>query len=58
MKNIQKPTGTRDILPDTQKYWDFLSKIIKARVESFGFDKIDTPFFEYKNLFKSLLLLQ
>lgn len=51
MKKLQKPTGTRDILPEEQKYWQFLDKIVEKRAIAFGFEKIDTPFFEYKSVF-------
>lgn len=48
---LQSPSGTRDILPQEQKYWNFITKIIKKRAQAFSFEKIDTPIFEYKNIF-------
>ena len=49
--NIQKPRGTRDILPDEQKYWKFVYDVVEKRCRSFNFGKIETPIIEFKNLF-------
>lgn len=48
---IRTPRGTKDILPDEQKYWRFLSQTIAEQAESFGAGKIDTPIFEYEEVF-------
>jgi histidyl-tRNA synthetase len=50
-KIIQTPRGTRDILPDTQAYFDYVEKTFEGVVRSAGFDKITTPVFEDTNLF-------
>lgn len=51
MKRLQRPSGTRDILPEEQKYWNFLNNAITKRALAFGFEKIDTPIFESKSVF-------
>ncbi len=48
---LQSPNGTRDILPQDQKYWSFITKVIERRAKAFSFSKIDTPIFEYKKIF-------
>lgn len=52
---IQKPRGTYDILPEEQKYWQFILKKFTACCENFNFSKIDTPLFEYSNLFSKAM---
>lgn len=49
---IKKPKGTKDILPEEQKYWKFIEKIVAKRCEAFDFGKITTPAFESINLFQ------
>ena len=48
---LQAPRGTYDALPEEQKYWRFIKKKFNKRCENFNFSRIDTPFFEYANLF-------
>ena len=48
---IQKPRGTRDILPEDQKYWQFIFNCVNKRCQGFGFGKIETPMFEAKQLY-------
>jgi len=50
-KIIQTPRGTRDLLPDTQAYFDYVEKVFESIVRSAGFAKITTPVFEDTNLF-------
>lgn len=50
-ENIHTPRGTKDILPEEQKYWQFLSKVVTDKCESFGCSKIETPIFEYAEVF-------
>lgn len=50
-KIIQTPRGTRDILPETQVYFDYVEKVFESTVRSAGFSKITTPVFEDTNLF-------
>lgn len=48
---LQKPRGTRDILPEEQKYWRFIEDIVDKRCGAFGFGKIETPIMENKELY-------
>jgi len=50
-KLIQVPKGTFDILPDDQKYWEKVRSTIKKVSQSYGFGRIDTPIFEYSDLY-------
>jgi histidyl-tRNA synthetase len=49
--NIQTIKGTKDILPEDQKYWKFLENTFEKKCESFGYFKIDTPIIENSDLF-------
>jgi histidyl-tRNA synthetase len=51
MTRYQRPTGTHDILPEEQPYWEHARKIAQARAEKLGFERIDTPTFEYTPVF-------
>lgn len=48
---LRTPRGTKDILPDEQKYWRFVSETVAEKCEGFGFGKIDLPIFEYAEVF-------
>ena len=48
---IQTPRGTRDILPEDHKLFDFVQSVFELVVKSAGFGKITTPVFENTNLF-------
>lgn len=50
---FQKPRGTRDILPEEQPYWQWIIATFIKRAESLGFERIETPSFEYASLFSS-----
>lgn len=50
-KPIQVPKGTFDILPDDQKYWEKVRSVVKRVAQSYGFERIDTPIFEYSDLY-------
>ncbi|MEI6266933.1 MAG: histidine--tRNA ligase [bacterium] len=50
-KSLQKPRGTRDILPELQAYFDYLEKIFLSITKSAGFSKTTTPVFEDTALF-------
>lgn len=50
-KIIQTPRGTRDLLPETQAYFDYVERVFESVVRSAGFSKITTPVFEDTNLF-------
>ncbi|MEX1997261.1 MAG: histidine--tRNA ligase [Candidatus Andersenbacteria bacterium] len=47
----QAPRGTQDILPQEQKYWEYVVETAKAIVRGFHFQRIDTPIFEETTLF-------
>ncbi len=44
--------GFKDILPEHQKFWDFVFKNIKETAGDFSYQKIDTPILESANLFE------
>ena len=48
---FQRPTGTHDILPQNQGYYDKIYNTIKSVVGFYDFEKIDTPILEDFNLF-------
>lgn len=50
-KPIQAPKGTRDLLPEDQKYWRYIMKKAEPLLEFFGFEKIETPIMESTELF-------
>ena len=50
---IQKPKGTKDILPDESYIWNYIESIAQYEVfENFGFKEIRVPTFEYTELFQ------
>ena len=49
--NPQAPRGTFDILPEEQKYWERARGVIKQLALAYGFLPIDTPIFEYSQLY-------
>ena len=50
-KIIQNPRGTRDILPETQTYFDYVERVFFGVTKGAGFQKITTPVFEDTALF-------
>lgn len=50
-KNIQTLKGVRDIVPDEQKYWDFIRSVVRDFSLSYGFSRIDLPVLENQQLF-------
>lgn len=48
---FQTPRGTRDILPEEQKYWQFVKTKAEQIAAVFGFKRIDVPTFESAVLF-------
>jgi histidyl-tRNA synthetase len=50
-EQIQKPRGTRDILPEEQVYWQWITSTFIKRASALGFERIETPTFEYAQLF-------
>lgn len=54
-ENLRTPRGTKDILPDDQKYWQYISQVVFDKCESFGCNKITTPIFEYAEVYMKSL---
>lgn len=48
---IGAPRGTRDILPQSVMYWQYLEKIIYEVCTNYGYEEIRTPIFEHTELF-------
>lgn len=45
------PRGTRDILPDSSGYWQYVEKTIRDVCQKFAYQEIRTPIFEHTELF-------
>lgn len=50
-KSFQTPKGTSDVLPEDQKYWEKIYKVVKDVARDYGYEKIDTPMFEDTDLY-------
>ncbi len=48
---LQTPRGTKDILPEDQKYFKFIQEAVERQTGINGYEKIETPIFEYQSLF-------
>src|SRR5258706_3383277 len=48
---VQKPKGTKDILPADMRKWHFVERTIREVVSYFNFSEIRTPTFEHTELF-------
>ena len=48
---IQKPKGTKDILPEESYKWQYVEKVLKNCIEKYGYKEIRTPVFEHTELF-------
>lgn len=51
MPRYQRPTGTLDVLPEDQPYWDYVLTRARRLAELCGFERIDVPVFEVTELF-------
>ncbi len=49
---IQKPKGTRDLLPDESYKWQEVEEKVKKVLTSYNFKEIRVPVFEYTELFQ------
>jgi histidyl-tRNA synthetase len=49
---FQAPRGTQDVLPDMQPYWQAILDAIRDVTRLYGFRRIDTPAFEYADVFE------
>lgn len=45
------PRGTKDILPDSSGYWQYVEKTIREVCRNFAYQEIRTPVFEHTELF-------
>lgn len=43
--------GMRDILPQEQRYWQFVTRKIESLARAYGYDRIETPILEETGLF-------
>jgi len=51
MPRFQRPTGTLDILPEEQPYWEHVRAHVVRLARRAGFERIDVPVFEATDLF-------
>lgn len=49
---IQRPKGTRDLLPEDTYKWQELEANLKGVLEGFGFEEIRVPVFEHTEVFQ------
>ena len=52
MEVIQKPKGTRDLLPEDSYKWQYFEKVTSKILQEYGFKEIRVPVFEYTELFQ------
>lgn len=50
-EQLRAARGMRDVLPQEQKYWSTIADAAKRRLQSFGFQRIDTPIIEPRELY-------
>jgi histidyl-tRNA synthetase len=48
---LQPPRGMKDVLPEDQKYWRYIKKIVNQNAAINGYERIDTPIVEYAEIF-------
>lgn len=49
---IQKPKGTKDVLPEESYKWNYVEILASETFENYGFKEIRIPTFEYTELFE------
>ena len=49
---IQRPKGTKDILPEESYQWQYIERKIEKLFENYSFKEIRTPAFEHTELFQ------
>jgi len=49
---FQTVRGMRDILPNEQPYWQKVRRVAEKVAQEYGYQRIDTPVVEFKNLFE------
>ncbi|MEJ5312336.1 MAG: histidine--tRNA ligase [Anaerolineae bacterium] len=51
MAKFTRPTGTQDILPEDQPYWEHVLACVATVARDYGFARIDVPIFETTEVF-------
>ena len=51
MAKFTRPTGTQDILPEDQPYWEHILACVADVARNYGFARIDVPIFETTEVF-------
>ncbi|MFN2111120.1 MAG: ATP phosphoribosyltransferase regulatory subunit, partial [Anaerolineae bacterium] len=51
MVKFTRPTGTQDILPEDQPYWEYILACVANVARDYGFARIDIPIFETTEVF-------
>ncbi len=51
MAKFTRPTGTQDILPEDQPYWEHILACVATVARDYGFARIDIPIFETTEVF-------
>lgn len=51
-ESLSSPRGTQDILPQEQKYWEYVIESARSLLRGWYFQEIQTPIFEYRELFE------
>jgi len=51
MAKFTRPTGTQDILPEDQPYWEHVLACVADVAREYGFARIDVPIFETTEVF-------
>jgi histidyl-tRNA synthetase len=51
MQQYQRPTGTQDILPEDQAYWQWVTGVARSVAKRYGYRPIDLPMYEHTELF-------
>ncbi|MHA1698923.1 MAG: histidine--tRNA ligase [Promethearchaeota archaeon] len=49
--DLTRPTGTRDFLPDEMRTFRYFESVVRETIESHGFEEVQTPTFEFFDLF-------
>jgi len=50
-KAYQLVKGMKDILPEDQRYWDYIKHVVSTMADIYGFKRIETPVLEFVDLF-------
>lgn len=49
---FRTPKGTHDILPEDNRYMTYIKKAVRHRARQAGYQRIDTPLFERRDIFE------